>query len=147
MLKIDCNKCANLGMDMDGFHVCKVYGPDCEKATKACRADLFMNYNPKKEQPAKFTPGEEVWIVERDEDGNACEVSGYVFLAEVAGAVILTPYINDLEDLEDLLDYHIEETATNYDTDLAVFPTADCYTDQEAAEAALKAETGEEGEA
>ena len=138
MLEINCNKCANL---IDKTAGCQLYGADPTEAVKACRADLFMNYNPKKEEPAKFTPGEEVWVVERDEDGIACEVSGYVFLAEVAGAVILTPYINDLEDLEDLLGYHIGETRDNYDTDLAVFPAADCYTDQETAEAELKAET------
>lgn len=142
MLEINCNKCANL---CDKAAGCKLYGADPAKAMKACRADLFMNYNPKKKEPAKFTPGGEVWIVERDESGDACEVSGYVFLAEVADAVILTTYINAVEDLEDLLDYHIKETAANYDTDLAVFPAADCYTDLEAAKAALKAETGEEG--
>jgi hypothetical protein len=145
MLEINCNKCENLGLDTDGFHACKVYGPDCGKATKACRADLFMNYNPKKEQPAKFTPGAEVWVVGRTGGGTACDVSGYVFLAEVAHAVIVTPYIDDLEDLEELLDYHIEETADNYDTDLAVLPAADCYTDKDAAHAALRAERGEEG--
>lgn len=144
MLEINCNKCANL---YDKAAGCKLYGADPAKAVKACRADLFMHYSPKKEKPAKFTPGEAVWVVERDENGDACEVSGYVFLAEVADAVILTSYINDLEYLEDLLDYHIEETRDNYATDLAVFPADDCYTDQEAAEAALKAETGEEGEA
>lgn len=142
MLEINCNKCANL---CDKAAGCKLYGADPAKAMKACRADRFMHYSPKKEKPAKFTPGEEVWIVERDEDGNAYEISGYVFLAEVAGAVILTSYISDLEDLEELLDYHIEETAANYDTNLAVFPAADCYADREAAEAMLKAETGEEG--
>lgn len=142
MLVINCNKCANLCDKVTG---CKLYGADPAAAAKACPADLFMNYNPRKEKPAKFTPGEEVWVVERDEDGNACEVGGYVFLAEVASAVVLSPYINDLEDLEDLLNYHIEETAGNYDTDLSVFPAADCYTDKEAAKAALKSETGEEG--
>lgn len=138
MLEINCNKCANLCDKVTG---CKLYGADPAAAAKACRADLFINYSPRKEKGAKFTPGEEVWVVERDEDGNACEVSGYVFLAEVAHAVILTPYINDLEDLEDLLDYHIEETADNYDTALAVFPAADCYTDRDEAESVLPTES------
>ena len=87
----------------------------------------------------KFIPGEEVWVVERDEDGKACDYSGYVFLAEVAGAVILTPYINDLEDVEDLLDYHIGQTRDNYDTDLAVFPADDCYGTSDEAQAAVEA--------
>jgi hypothetical protein len=143
MLEINCNKCANL---IDKIAGCKLYGADPAQAAKACRADMFINYHKETEEPLPaFTPGEEVWVVERDECGNACEFSGYVFLAEVAGAVILTPLINDLEVLEDLLDYHIEQTAENYDTDLAVFPAADCYTDREAAKKALKAAQGEEG--
>lgn len=87
----------------------------------------------------KFIPGEEVWVVERDEDGNACGFSGYVFLAEAVGAVILTSYINDLEDVEDLLDYHIEQTRDNYDTDLAVFPADDCYGTRDEARVAVEA--------
>ena len=47
-----------------------------------------------------FEPGQEVWIVERDEDGEAYEVGGYVFLAEVAGYAILSPYVNDHGDLD-----------------------------------------------
>lgn len=46
MLEINCNKCGNLTTDMGGTCECKVYGPDCETATKACAADLFMNYSP-----------------------------------------------------------------------------------------------------
>lgn len=85
----------------------------------------------------QWIPGQEIYVVERDEDGAACDVSGYMFLAEVAGAAILTSYINDLETLEETLDYHIEETADNYDTDLVVFPVDDCYADRDAAEQAL----------
>lgn len=140
MLEINCNKCANLCDKATG---CKLYGADPVAAAKACRADLFFNYSPRKETQIVYTPGVEVWVVDRDEDGIACEVSGYVFLAEVADAVILTPYINDLEDLEDLLDYHIGETRDNYDTNLAVYPAFDCYHTLEGAEAALKAEKGE----
>lgn len=142
MLEINCNKCANLCDKATG---CKLYGTDPAAAAKACRTDLFFHYSPRKETQIVFTPGEEVWVVGRDEGGYACEFSGYVFLAEVADAVILTPYINDLEDLEDLMDYHICETRDNYDTDLAVFPAFDCYHTKGAAEAALKAEKGEEG--
>lgn len=39
------------------------------------------------------------------------------------------------------------EINCNKCANLAVFPAADCYTDLEAANAMLKAETGEEGEA
>lgn len=46
MIEIDCRKCGNLATDMGGTSKCKVYGPDCEKATKACAADGFKNYTP-----------------------------------------------------------------------------------------------------
>ena len=91
----------------------------------------------------KLNAGAEDWVVERDEDGNACEVSGYMFLAEVAGFVIASSFINDLERLESTLAYHAQETAENYDTDLAVFPAVDCWPTQEAAHAALAEEKGE----
>lgn len=77
--------------------------------------------------------GDDVFVLERDENGMACDVSGYMFLAEVGGRAIVTPYINNMDDLDGILGYHVEETAENYDTDLAVFPMEDCFTDRETA--------------
>ena len=134
MIEIDCRKCANLAETRDG---CKLYGNNPKTAVAACRADLFMNYSPQKAPAEKFTPGQEVWVVERDEDGNACDVAGYVYMATVKHAVILTSYINDLDELSDLLDYHIEETQNDYDTHLAVYPACDCYPNKLAARCAL----------
>lgn len=91
-----------------------------------------------------FEPGQEVWIVERDEDGEAYEVGGYVFLAEVAGYAILSPYVNDHGDLEYLLDYHRRDTCTDYDADLPVVYLDDCYPSQIAAHHALDEEVGED---
>ena len=75
---------------------------------------------------AKFTPGMNVWVIERDEDGNACEIGGYVFLAHVEGVSILSPYVNDY-DFDGILAYHVQCTAEDYDTHLCVFPDEDCY--------------------
>ena len=86
----------------------------------------------------KASLGEQVWIIERDDCGDPYEISGYMFLASTGNAVIVTAYINSLEDLEETLGYHIQETAENYETDLAVFPEEDCYLTREEAEAALK---------
>ena len=91
-----------------------------------------------------FEPGQEVWIVERDEDGEAHEVGGYVFLAEVAGYAILSPYVNDHGDLEYLLDYHRRDTCMDYDADLPVVYLDDCYPSQMAAHHALDEEVGED---
>ncbi len=88
----------------------------------------------------KAIPGDSVWIVERDENGEAYDVSGYMFLAEVDDYVILSAYINDYDDLRSTMDYHATETVENYDTDLAVFSASDCYPTREEAEAALKKE-------
>ena len=84
----------------------------------------------------QIEPGAEVWVLERDEDGTPCDISGYMFLASSGESVIVSPYINGMEDLEDILAYHEQETAENYDTDLAVFPVEDCFTTREAAFAA-----------
>ena len=90
----------------------------------------------------KASPGGQVWIIERDDCGDPYEISGYMFLASTGNAVIVTAYINSLEDLEETLGYHIQETAENYETDLAVFPEEDCYLTREEAEAALKGGEG-----
>lgn len=135
MLNIDCRKCTNLADTRDR---CKLYGSDPKKATAACRSDLFINYTPRK-NGEKFTPGQTVWVVER-EVGGPGEVGGYVYLATVGHAVILTPFMNDLEELTDLLDYHIERTSADYETNLAVFPACDCYPNKLAARCALKTE-------
>lgn len=94
----------------------------------------------------KLNAGAEIWVVERDEDGVACEVSGYMFLAEVADFVIASGYINGMTRIEGILAYHAQETAENYDTDLAVFPAVDCWPTKEAAYAALAEEKGERDE-
>ena len=92
----------------------------------------------------KLEAGSEVWAVERDESGVACDVSGYMFLAEIAGFVITSAYIDDLEHIEETMAYHAQETAENYDTDLAVFPAEDCWSTKEAAQAALNSENKED---
>lgn len=85
-------------------------------------------------------PGMPVYIVERDEDGNVCDTTGYMFLAQACDYVIVTAWINDLETAEETLEYHAQETAANYDTDLSVFPLRDCYISKEEAQLALNAE-------
>lgn len=89
-----------------------------------------------------FQAGADVWVVERDGEGNACDVSGYMFLAEAGGRVIVSPYINSMDDLDGIMEYHVKETAENYDTDLSVFPAEDCWPTREAAHVALNEERG-----
>ena len=86
----------------------------------------------------KFEPGTPVWVVERDEDSNPYDVSGYVFLAQVGDFVIASPYINDHDELDYLMEYHRRETCEDYDADLPVFYADDCFATHEAAREALE---------
>lgn len=88
----------------------------------------------------QFAPGDTVWVVTRDENGNADEVSGYMFLAAVDYFAILSMFINDVEYLDETMAYLADDTAENYDTDLSVFPLADVYREKEKAEIALRRE-------
>lgn len=150
-MEVKCVKCLNLlGLDLYGpgdcSIRCKIYGPDADEAAKACARDGFKCYHPLEKEPPKFTPGNEVWVVER-ENGHACEVSGFLFLAEVADAVIATPRIYGANGLKKTMAYHIRQTVIDFETSLVVFPAGDCYTSREDAVAALETETGEEYEA
>lgn len=87
-----------------------------------------------------FEPGQPVWVVERDDDGDAYDVSGYIFLAEVADHAILFPYVNEQSDMEYLLNYHRRETNADYDTDLLVVLLSDCFASKTAAHHALDEE-------
>ena len=92
----------------------------------------------------KLNPGAEIWIVERDENGTVCEVSGYMFVAEVAGFVIASAYINGAKDINSTMAYHAEETIESYNSDLAAFPAKDCWTTKEAAHDAFDKEEKED---
>lgn len=85
----------------------------------------------------RFKPGDDVYVIERDENDKAVDYSGYMCIAVSENAVVLSSYINDLEDIADTLEYHIKETAENFDTHLAVFPLGDCYSTAEEAKKAI----------
>lgn len=91
----------------------------------------------------KFAPGSEVWIVERDEDGEATEVSGFVFVVSVSGVAIVSPTINDCSDLDFILSDFVEETASSFSGDFSGYPISDCYKSHEEAQAALQGEQEE----
>lgn len=85
----------------------------------------------------RFKPGDDVYVIERDESNKAVDYSGYMCIAVSENAVVLSSYINDLEDITDTLEYHIKETAESLDTHLAVFPLGDCYSTAEEAKKAI----------
>lgn len=85
-----------------------------------------------------FEIGQEIWVVDRD-CGEAVDVSGVMFLAKSLGCVIASAFINDYC-LVETIEYHINETSDNIDTDLKVYPIEDCYATKEEAEKALQEE-------
>lgn len=84
-----------------------------------------------------FKPGDEIYAVERDEDGVPCDVSGLMFLAHVGGYAIASMWIDDLRNAADTLAYHADETSENCDTHLCVYPLSDCYATAKEAHALL----------
>ena len=87
--------------------------------------------------------GSSVWVLERRDDGDAYDVSGYMFLAKVANYVILSSFVGDIEDLDGTLAYLSEETANYSNADLLVFPADDCFLSESEAHIALS-EQGQE---
>lgn len=89
----------------------------------------------------EFYAGQEIWIVERDEDGVAYEVSGVVFIAKVDGRqnvyAIVSPYIEDSSDIDYIMEDAMED---DYTSDFMVILFEDCYITKEEAESALKEE-------
>lgn len=84
--------------------------------------------------------GEEIWVIDY-EDGEAVDISCVMFLAKSKGCIIATSWINDY-DLDETIDFHINETQNNFDTDLKVYPDEDCFATKEEAEQALKEREG-----
>lgn len=83
-------------------------------------------------------PGEEVWVIERDEYGEPCAVVGCMFIAEAAGYIITSAFVNETRDVEETMAYHAIETRKGWDTDLAVYPSTDCFTTKEGARKVLE---------
>ena len=85
--------------------------------------------------------GDEIWVVET-EGGEAVDITCYMFLAKSKGCIIATSWINDY-DIDETIEYHINETQENLDTDLAVFSEEYCFATKEKAEQKLKEMRGE----
>lgn len=95
-----------------------------------------------------FKPGDEVWVVEREPDeGNPVEVSGYMFLAQSNDyAICCASVVHIGDDVDETLEYHVQETRENIGTELFVFPIDDCYSCKNNADDAMSEELKETGE-
>lgn len=90
-----------------------------------------------------FTPGDDCWVIERDEDGGAYDLSCYVLVAHIPGYVIVTPTLNGCDDLDYIMDDYANETAEGGSCFLSVYPDADAYATKQDAEAAVDQVCGE----
>lgn len=90
----------------------------------------------------ELAPGDEVWVVERDEDGNPDDFSGYIFITSVRGIAIVSSSINGCADSDFLLSDFVEETAMSGSGDFSGYPIGDCYGTCEEAKAALREAEG-----
>ena len=89
----------------------------------------------------QFKVGDEVWVIDY-EDGEPVDVSCVIFLATAENFIIATAFINDY-DIDETIEYHIDETQENFDTDLKVYQKRDCFSTCEEAEKALKERNNE----
>ena len=79
-----------------------------------------------------FKTGDNVWVIEI-EDGRPADISCVMVMAQTEKIVIASTFVNNL-DVDETIDYHIEETRNNLDTDLMVYPIEFCFSSKEEAE-------------
>ena len=142
-LKVETGSLPCLGCGYEhgcSLHGCVIINEALERITKMAAQALETTPEALR-QSAQFHAGDTVWVLTRDEDGVPNDVDGYMLLAVAGNAVIVTSFVDDQDDLDSTLAYHIRETAVNFDSDLAVFPLSDCYAVYEAARAALDVES------
>lgn len=87
----------------------------------------------------KFTPGADAWVIERNEDGEAFDVTGFVFLAEVRDMAIVSPTVGGSNDLDDIMGALADCTAREEILFVLVYPMSDLYKTREEADAAFAA--------
>lgn len=85
----------------------------------------------------RFSPGQTVWIVERDEDDEAYDFSGYVFVTSLRGIVLVSPRINWSSEIDVILMEQIKSRINCSGGSIEAYPADDCYLTREAAEQAL----------
>lgn len=85
----------------------------------------------------RFSPGQTVWVIERDEDGEAYDFSGYVFVTSLRGIALVSPKINGSSEIDVILMDQVESRINYADGCIEAYPADDCYLSREAAEQAL----------
>lgn len=85
----------------------------------------------------RFSPGQTIWAIERDEDGEAYDLSGYVFVTSLRGIALVSPKINGSSEIDVILMDQVESRINYADGCIEAYPADDCYLSREAAKKAL----------
>jgi hypothetical protein len=85
----------------------------------------------------RFSPGQTVWVIERNEYGEAYDLSGYVFVTSLRGIALVSPKINGSPEIDVILMDQVESRINYDDGCIVAYPADDCYLSREAAEKAL----------
>lgn len=85
----------------------------------------------------RFSPGQTVWVIERNEYGEAYDLSGYVFVTSLRGIALVSPKINGSPEIDVILMDQVESRINYDDGCIVAYPADDCYLSREAAEQAL----------
>lgn len=88
----------------------------------------------------RFSPGQVVWAVERNEDGEAVDFYGYVFVTSLRGIALVSPKINGSSEIDVILMDQVESRISSSGGSIEAYPIDDCYLTREEAEKALKGE-------
>ena len=88
----------------------------------------------------RFSPGQVVWAVERNEDGEAVDFYGYVFVTSLRGVALVSPKINGSSEIDVILMDQVESRISSSGGSIEAYPIDDCYLTREEAEKALKGE-------
>ena len=80
-----------------------------------------------------FEPNSSVWVIERDINGDVIDICNYVFIEALMGYALLSPHINYLKKLEEILQYYYESSCLNYSSGIIVVRLDDCFSSKEEA--------------
>lgn len=82
----------------------------------------------------------ECWVVERDEYGKPCEVSGYSEVADLGEVKLCYAMLvnGEYPEKEELFDEWIQEQQDGFSTGFDVFPSSDCYKTRDEAKKAFE---------
>lgn len=75
----------------------------------------------------EMKPGDVVYHINRDEDGYPLEACGTVYLAAVENYILSVAHPCGRDNINEVMKYLAEMTKNNFDSEIYVHPSCDCY--------------------